>query len=161
MSIRKPLILMALAAALLAPAGAALADNGHGHGRGHDKHRYYEDDDDRVVIIRPAPRRDPYAYHRGYDRGFDDGVRFADRDRYRMRDWYTRYPSYYRPLPPGHYKKLVRGGYLPPGYYALPPGLARDFEPLPRGYGYYVVDRDVVIASVATGLILDVLLGGN
>lgn len=164
MGIRKPLILIALAAALLAPAGAAFADgNGNGRGRGHDKHHSYDRrDDDRVVIIRPAPRRDPHAYGRGYDRGFDDGARFASRDRDRMRGWYTRHPSYYRPMPPGHYRQLVRGGYLPRGYYyEAPPILVRDFDPLPRGYGYYVVDRDIVIASVATGLILDVLLGGN
>ena len=181
MSIRKPLILMALAAALMAPAGAAFArdqnngpdhrwedDQGNGRGRDHGRDHGRDDarhhDRDRpIVVVRPAPPRpDPRAYSHGYNRGYHDGARFADRDRGRMRGWYTRYPSYYRPMPPGHYRQLVRGGYLPRGYYyEAPPVLVRDFEPLPRGYGYYVVDRDIVIASIATGLILDVLLGGN
>lgn len=206
MSIRKPLIMMALAAALIAPAGVAAAkgrDDDHGrayeaykrdgdHDRGRDRDRgrehgdrdrdrdrgrdhggkdrdhdrdygrRHDHDRDRVIVVRPSPRPDPRAYSHGYNNGFHDGVRFADRDRYRVRDWYVRYPSYYRRMPPGHYRQLVRGGYLPRGYYyQAPPVLVRELQPLPRGYGYYVVDRDIVIAAVATGLILDVLLAGN
>lgn len=185
MGIRKSLVMMALATALIAPAGAAFADNDHGRGRGHDKHddrgrhgdrgrdrdhddrrRDYGDWNDgrgRVVIIRPDRDRhdERRAYSHGYRNGFEDGARFADRDRQRGRDWYVRYPSYYKPIPPGHYKRAARGAYLPRGYYyEAPPVLVREFRPLPRGYGYYVVDRDIVIASVATGLILDVILGG-
>jgi len=169
MRFAKPLIAAALMAALVAPAASAFArgkDNDH---RGHEYGRDWDDhhDHDR----RDYGRRDWHddrdrdysrGYDRGYDRGFEDAARFAERDRERMRRWWQRYPTYYRPLPPGHYyRPPVRGAYLPRGYYVLPPVVVRDMRPLPPGYGYYAVGSDIVIAAVATGLILDVILGGR
>ncbi|MFZ2869286.1 hypothetical protein [Zavarzinia sp.] len=181
MRFAKPFIVAALAAALVAPAASALArgwDDDHrggGYSRDRDDHRGPDwreggrHHDDR----RDHGRRDWHdertysrgygnGYDRGYDRGYDDAARFADRDRQRMRGWWQRYPSHYRPLPRGYYyQPPMRGAYLPRGYYVLPPVIVRDMRPLPPGYGYYAVGSDIVIAAVATGLILDVILGGR
>lgn len=175
MGISKTLTIAALAAALTLPAAGALArdhrhhgdgnydrytyQNGYdrGHGRGHDDGRHYGDRD-----RRHSPPSYARGYHRGYDNGYRDGARFEQRERQRFHHWYKRYPTYYRPIPPGHYRGPVRGAHLPRGYYQpLHPVLVAQLRPLPRGYGYYSVGADVVIASIATGIILDVILGGR
>ena len=68
-------------------------------------------------------------------------------------------PATAQPLPPGIAKKLARGGSLPPGIAKryLPNDLLVQLPPRP-GYQWVVVDRDVVLVAVATGLIVDVLL---
>ncbi|MCF4165837.1 hypothetical protein L2U69_09300 [Zavarzinia compransoris] len=175
MGISKTLTIAALAAALTLPAAGAFArDRGHhddggynrysyqnGHGHGYDDGRRYGDRDH---------RHPSQAYARGYGRGYDkgygggyrDGVRFEQRERQHFHHWYKRYPAYYRPIPPGHYHGPVRGAHLPRGYYQpLHPVLVAQLRPLPYGYRYYSVGADVVIASIATGIILDVILGGR
>lgn len=176
MRIAKSLLVAALSAALVAPAASAFARGGDDDHRGgysrdwddrrdHDRRDYgrrdWHDDHDRDYS-RGYGRGYDRGYDRGYGRGYDDGARFADRDRQRMRGWWHRYPSHYRPLPRGYYyQPPVRGAYLPHGHYVLPPVVVRDMRPLPPGYGYYAVGSDIVIAAVATGLILDVILGGR
>ncbi len=62
-------------------------------------------------------------------------------------------------LPPGLEKQLKRNGHLPPGLEkkALPPSLARQLPPVPRGYERVVVDNDVLLIELASGLIVDIL----
>ena len=64
-----------------------------------------------------------------------------------------------KPLPPGIAKKMARGGSLPPGIAKryLPNELLVQLPPRP-GYQWVVVDRDVVLVAVATGLVVDILL---
>ncbi|MFA5121838.1 hypothetical protein [Zavarzinia sp.] len=174
----KSLSVVGLVAALLAPVAASARgwdddDGPRGYPYGYDRHHGHDGDRGRdwdrggyrygpppryVYVPPPPPRPDP----RAYSRGFEDGVRFADRDRDYVRGWYRRYPGYYRPVPPAYYVRPVRGAYIVPGYYEpLPPPVVAGWRPLPPGYGYYSVGADVVIAAVATGLILDVILDGR
>ncbi|MDD3444690.1 MAG: hypothetical protein PHS60_04735 [Zavarzinia sp.] len=181
MSVWKSLSVAGLVAALTLPAAGAFArDRDGGHSDDYNRQRYTYDsgrdrhghDDGRGYEYsrrdgdRGRARAAANGYGRGYDKGYEngyrDGVRFDNRDRYRFRDWSRRYPAYYKPIPPGHYHAPVRGAYLPRGYYRpLPPVMVRELRPLPRGYGYYSVGADVVIAAVATGIILDVILAGR
>jgi hypothetical protein len=67
-------------------------------------------------------------------------------------------PGTVKPLPPGIAKKVARGGSLPPGIAKryLPQDLLVQLPPRP-GYQWVVVDNDVVLIAVATGLIVDIL----
>jgi len=65
------------------------------------------------------------------------------------------YPRGYRP---NHWR---RGDRLPVAYYGRP-YVIRDYDrchlrPPPRGYHWVRVDHDVVLAAIATGIVLDVL----
>ncbi len=64
-------------------------------------------------------------------------------------------------LAPGLAMQLQRNGTLPPGLAkkALPPGLSGQLPPLAPGTARYVVNNDVVLIQMATGLILDILSG--
>jgi hypothetical protein len=70
----------------------------------------------------------------------------------------TATPGNVKPLPPGIAKKVARGGSLPPGIAKryLPQDLLVQLPPRP-GYQWVVVDNDVVLIAVATGLIVDIL----
>ncbi len=61
-------------------------------------------------------------------------------------------------LPPGIYKQLVRGNYIPSDvvYYPLPYDL-RGQLPYRSGYDYYIADDKVMLVQIGTNLILDVL----
>lgn len=62
-------------------------------------------------------------------------------------------------LPPGLEQQLQRNGHLPPGLEKrdLPDGLERLLPPRRAQYRRVVVDNDVLLIEVATGLILDIL----
>ncbi|WP_260292957.1 RcnB family protein [Sedimenticola hydrogenitrophicus] len=62
-------------------------------------------------------------------------------------------------LPPGLEQQLERNGHLPPGLEKreLPEGLERLLPPRRPEYRRVVVDNDVLLIEVATGLILDIL----
>ncbi len=64
-------------------------------------------------------------------------------------------------LPPGLAMQLQRNGTLPPGLAkkALPPGLSGRLPPLAAGTQRFIVNNDVVLIQLATGLILDILSG--
>ena len=64
-------------------------------------------------------------------------------------------------LPPGLAMQLRRNGTLPPGLAkkALPSGLAGRLPPLAPGTQRFIVNNDVVLIQLATGLILDILTG--
>ena len=74
------------------------------------------------------------------------------------RDTLVPAPASAKPLPPGIAKKVARGGALPPGIAKryLPQDLLVQLPPRP-GYQWVVVDNDVVLIAVATGLIVDIL----
>jgi hypothetical protein len=74
------------------------------------------------------------------------------------RDTLVPAPANAKPLPPGIAKKVARGGALPPGIAKryLPQDLLVQLPPRP-GYQWVVVDNDVVLIAVATGLIVDIL----
>ena len=61
-------------------------------------------------------------------------------------------------LPPGIYKQLVQGRYMPGDvvYYPLPYDL-RNQLPYRSGYEYYIADDKVMLVQIGTNLILDVL----
>lgn len=58
-------------------------------------------------------------------------------------------------LPPGQAKKYGIGGKLPNGYGSLPSALAAALGAPPRGAFYAMVDKDVLLVSESTKLILD------
>jgi len=73
----------------------------------------------------------------------------------RIRAGYYNFPRGYRPY---HWR---RGDRLPVAYYGRP-YVIRDYDrchlrPPPRGYHWVRVDHDVVLAAIATGIVLDVL----
>jgi Nickel/cobalt transporter regulator len=74
------------------------------------------------------------------------------------RDTLVLAPGNAKPLPPGIAKKVAWGGTLPPGIAKryLPQDLLVQLPPRP-GYQWVVVDNDVVLIAVATGLIVDIL----
>jgi hypothetical protein len=74
-----------------------------------------------------------------------------------LRDHYS---PRYRDLPPGLYKKIARGGQLPPGwrkkFELFPAEVDRRLAPLPAGYGRGVIDGHAVIYNSRTNVIVDV-----
>ncbi|MEE8501848.1 MAG: hypothetical protein V3S23_03950 [Kiloniellales bacterium] len=63
-------------------------------------------------------------------------------------------------LPPGLQKHIQRTGRLPPGLEkrGLPSGL-RGLLPYHKGKDYRVVGNDIMLIEIATGLILDIMVG--
>jgi Ni/Co efflux regulator RcnB len=61
-------------------------------------------------------------------------------------------------LPPGQAKKWARGQYLPKSlvWTPAPAALIAKLKPVPPGHRYVVVDGEVLLIALATGLILDV-----
>jgi hypothetical protein len=64
-------------------------------------------------------------------------------------------------IPPGHAKKIWgKGEYLPREYREVyfDDWQRHDLRPAPRGYRWVLVEDDVYLADVATGLIRDVVI---
>ena len=61
-------------------------------------------------------------------------------------------------LPPGQAKKWARGQYLPKAlvWTPAPAAIIAKLKPVPPGHRYVVVDGEVLLIALATGLILDV-----
>ncbi len=116
--------------------------------RRHDKRRY---DDRRYDDRRYDDRRD---WKRGdWDRHY--GFRHYDGRRYRG-GWYVR-PSGY------HYRSWRYGDYLPRGYYSrryiVDDYYSYRLRPPPRGYHWVRVDNDVVLAAIASGIVVSAVYG--
>ncbi len=139
-------LISAAVIATLAISGPALAkndnDQGHGKGKKHHSKKSHHDDDDRYVIIR------------------------SDRDHIRH---YIQ-EDYRSSCPPGLAKK--RNGCLPPGqakkryvigrplpsyvvYEPVPDYVLYDLQPVPVGYQYVRVDRDVLLINQASHHVID------
>lgn len=76
-----------------------------------------------------------------------------------IRAYYADKPKKARGLPPGVARKYARGKRLPPGIakQALPPDLERRL-PVQAGHQYIVVDSDVLLIAVSTGIVVDILM---
>jgi Ni/Co efflux regulator RcnB len=76
-----------------------------------------------------------------------------------IRAYYADKPKKARGLPPGVARKYARGKRLPPGIakQALPPDLERRL-PIQAGHQYVVVDSDVLLIAVSTGIVVDILM---
>ncbi len=61
-------------------------------------------------------------------------------------------------LPPGQAKKWARGQYLPKSiiWTPAPVLVVAKLKPVPPGHRYVVVDGEILLIALATGLILDV-----
>jgi Ni/Co efflux regulator RcnB len=61
-------------------------------------------------------------------------------------------------LPPGQAKKWARGQYLPRTllWTPAPAAIIAKLKPVPPGHQYVVIDGEVLLVALATGLILDV-----
>lgn len=116
---------------------------------------------------RHEDRRDRWEDHR--DRHDDRWERRAERwDRGRHNGYYYRNRWHYGPPPSAYYGSPYyrpgyaawrRGAYLPPyyrGYVIHDYGRYR-LRPPPRGYAWYRVGDDYLLAAIASGLIFDII----
>ena len=123
-----------------------------------DRDRYERRHDDRRDDWRHDNRHDDRRHDRRYDRRDWDryyGFRHHDGRRYQ----YGRYvrPSGY------HYRSWRYGDHLPRGYYSRR-YIVNDYHvyhlrPPPRGYHYVRVDNDVVLAAIASGIVVSAIYG--
>jgi len=138
-----------LALILLLASTAALADSDKRHRRDADsRHKSessweYKRDDRRYRRYDSSHRRD-YRHEPRYERR------------------YVHVRKYYAPH--GYYhQKWRRGDRLPRGFYAreyvLHDHHVYRLHTPPRGYHWVRVNQDVVLAAIATGVVLDVLYG--
>lgn len=141
---------LALSLALLAPLpGVAMADQPR---KGEQAHGPQRDNDrqhgqDRASTPRPAKARDP--------------VHLEPQQRESLRRWQDGHPGWQRPVPPDVARGLAVHGHLPPGHYRRPPAGLVDLLPRPpRGHAYFAVGGDVVLAVIATGVIVQIILTG-
>jgi Ni/Co efflux regulator RcnB len=76
-----------------------------------------------------------------------------------IRSYYADKPKKAKGLPPGVARKYARGKRLPPGIakQVLPPDLERRL-PVQPGHQYIVVDSDVLLIAVSTGIVVDILI---
>lgn len=134
------------------PAAAEKGGNGHGNGNKNYAHeRHYNDDDSR--------------YHSS--RGDDRVVVIIDSERDYIRDYIR--TDYRRHCPPGLAKK--NNGCQPPGqakkyrvgyplpddviYVPVPRDLLVHLSPVPSGYQYVKVDKDVLLIAEASKKVID------
>jgi Ni/Co efflux regulator RcnB len=123
-----------------------------------DRDRYERRHDDRRDDWRHDNRHDDRRHDRRYDRRDWDryyGFRHHDGRRYQ----YGRYvrPSGY------HYRSWRYGEHLPRAYYSRR-YIVNDYHvyhlrPPPRGYHYVRVDNDVVLAAIASGIVVSAIYG--
>jgi len=134
---RKKLTVLGLALALAVP-GAALAGNGNGKGAPHDK-GHGGDSVDAAVDLAVS-------------------VAFGIEEARIIRDYFQVHPAEAKPLPPGIAKNLAHGKPLPPGIAKryLPQGLNSQL-PLRTDYERLIAGDDVLLVSLATGVIVDIL----
>ncbi len=87
-------------------------------------------------------------------------MHYAGIDRKQAKKYAKQYNFYgYKPLPPGIRKNLARGKPIPPGlaYNRLPPAYIATL-PYYQGYEWRGYGADLVLVSIVTGVIADVLL---
>lgn len=155
----KRLILTAFAIASVAAPMAAVATDAAAQGRDrYERRDDYRRDDRREWrgdrYDRRDDRRGGYRNNRWDDRRYNGYY-------YNNRWTYGAPPARYYGSPayrPG-YQAWRRGGYLPPAYRGY---IVRDYgryglRPPPRGYYWYNVNGDYLLAAMATGLIFDII----
>lgn len=158
----KYLGIFTLSLSVLAHSSIAVADSGKGKGNGkaNSQKEYRYDNGDRDEY-----RRDDHRNFREDDDKVAIRIDFGDRDI--IRDYIR--DDYRSNCPPGLAKK--RNGCMPPGQakkyrigYSLPDDLRwhsidddlrRRLDPLPRGYDYVRVDKDILLIGEATKKVID------
>jgi len=127
---------------------------GEEHGRGWDRggdHRQDYRGEDR----RGEDRREAYGQGHGWDDRRHNGYYYNNR-------WYYGPPpsAYYRtPYYRPGFASWRRGAVLPPYYrgYVVGDYYRYHLRPPPRGYAWYRVGDDYLLAAVATGLIFEII----
>jgi Ni/Co efflux regulator RcnB len=155
-------VLAGLCAMCVAYAPQAFAKdhgNGHGNGHGHGRGNNHNDEDDN-------------DNDRGHGRSEHHGshaYRFSSRDRISVEGFLEgHYGSHCPPglakkhngcLPPGQAKKRYRVGYPLAGveYEGIPEALLVQLDPVPYGYQYVMVDKDVLLISEASHKVIDAI----
>jgi Ni/Co efflux regulator RcnB len=98
-------------------------------------------------------RHDDRGRHERHDRDWDRGRDYRDNDRRYHHGYYDRRPD-------ARHRHWKRGDRLPRVYYSRPYVIANyghhHLRRPPRGCHYVRVNNDVVLAAIATGVILDV-----
>jgi Ni/Co efflux regulator RcnB len=87
-------------------------------------------------------------------------MHYAGIDRKQAKKYARQYQFYgYKPLPPGIRKNLARGKPIPPGlaYNRLPPAYVATL-PYYQGYEWRGYGADLVLVSIVSGVIADVLM---
>lgn len=160
---KRPMFIATLAAVALSTlaGGAAMADS-NGRDRHREERRWHDRDDRRHEQRHSHERRD-WDSHRGRHEYRRDG---RDWDRHHSNDRHYRHHGRYKVVryyPPHGYRhyRWHRGAYLPAAYYA-PRYIVRDYHSYhlyapPRGYHWVRVGNDVILAAVATGLVMNVI----
>jgi len=92
---------------------------------------------------------------RGWDRSRHNGYYYNNRWSYGPPPQAYYGSPYYRP----GYSAWRRGAYLPPTYrtYVVDDYYRYHLRPPPRGYRWYRVDNDYMLAAITTGLIYDII----
>lgn len=168
--------LMLVAATIAAVSAPAIQASAQDYGRrgGHDRYDDRGGDRDRGVRRGRGGDRDRHDRGDRYDRGNRDGGRWqrGNRDWWRGRSEWRGYNGrrngyyyapgygYYRYDQRYHGRRWGRGAYLPQSYrrYYVQDPYFYNLREAPYGYRWVYVDNDLVLVSIATGLILDVLL---
>lgn len=94
------------------------------------------------------------------DIGAGISVSFGIEETRLIRDYFRANPYDVKPLPPGIAKNLARGKPLPPGIAKryLPGELVAGLPARP-GYERIIAGNDILLVSIATGIIVDILTG--
>ncbi|KPA92068.1 putative integral membrane protein [Pseudomonas asplenii] len=147
---RNARLLAALTTALVLAAGSAWADPGNGQGNGKKFSQGFQGQDDQG------------GHGKGRKSAHGDRAQGPSIDRNGVLVVLGGYRDYWSPgpaLPPGIRKNLARGK-------PLPPGIARKLDgrllgQLPRydGYEWQQAGADLILVSIASGIIYEVLSG--
>lgn len=146
---------------------SAYADNDRGRGSNHE--RRYDDHGKDRRDYRSDRRDDRRDYRREYRRDYRQDHRVDRRAAYRSGYWQgrvdqRRYDRGRYIAPRGYYVRSWRhGDYLPRSYYETR-YIVRDYHAYhlsapPRGHHWVRVNNDVILAAVASGLVVSVVNG--
>jgi hypothetical protein len=148
------------ALAICIPADLAMAKGkGHGKGQGHGQ----------GVNVVPGPGKSQGHKAKSHSQGVADQVHenqaldglITAAEQATILGFLQQKPGFVGStgsLPPGIAKNLARGKPLPPGIakQQLPPSLLSQLPPRP-GYEWWAVGNDIVLTSIATGLVVDLI----
>lgn len=144
-----------LAAVILLGVQAPVVLAGEGHGKGHAQGH-------------GKGKNKEHGRHKGHNDDISVGFRFSDHDRGVIQKYLS--GRFMRNCPPGLAKK--RNGCLPPGQAKkyrvgyplagglgelLPESLLMQLGPVPHGYQYMLVDKDVLLISEAGHKVIDAI----
>lgn len=138
------LTLVALLYGAIAPAALAEKGGNHGKGHGHKMERYTNDDRDVIVINRSNRTVIRQYIANDYRSNCPPGLA----------------RKHHGCLPPGQAKKHYVVGRPLPAYVAwqeVPEPLLLQLEPVPVGYQYVMVDRDVLLLNAASHKVIDAI----